>query len=66
MRIEIRLTDAGAGGKYVGMKGLRCSSLKVFREAGDKLRLNNMADQFRMAFVAATNEIVRQARGETK
>ena len=63
MRIEIRLTDAGADGKYVGLKGLRCSSLKVFREAGDKLRPNNMAEQFRRAFTAATGEIIRQARG---
>lgn len=65
MRIEIRLVDVGADGKYVGLKGLRCSSLRVIREAGDKLRLNNLAPQMEQAFRAATNEIVRRARMET-
>ena len=64
MRIEIRLVDVGADGKYVGLKGLRCPSLRVIREAGDKLRLNNLAPQMERAFRAATAEIIRQARGE--
>ena len=64
MRIEIRLVDAGADGKYVGLKGLRCPSVRVFREAGDRVRLNNLAPQIERAFRAATSEIIRQARGE--
>ena len=64
MRIEIRLTDVAPDGKFVGMKGLRCPSLRVFREAGDKVRLNNLAPQIELAFRAATSEIIRQARVE--
>ncbi len=64
MKIEIHLRDVGADGKFVGLKGLRCASLRVIREAGDRLRLNNIAPQMERAFVAATSEIIRQARGE--
>lgn len=64
MRIEIHLRDTGKDGKYVGLKGLRCSALRVIREAGDKLRLNNIAPQMEKLFAAATAEILRQARGE--
>lgn len=43
MKIEIHIRDSAANGKKLGRRRLMLESCRVYKEAGDGLRLDNVA-----------------------
>lgn len=58
MKIEIHLRDGNAQGHKLGQGRLLMESCRVYREAGDGLRLNNMAVAAQAYFSAMTKVFV--------
>lgn len=62
MKIEIHIRDTDKHGKRVGMANLFLESCKVYKEAGDGLRLDNFAVFVQSYFNEKAKEVTKAMR----
>lgn len=58
MKVEIHIRDTNCNGKRVGMRNAFVESVRVFKESGDGLRLDNLAPLAQGYFKAKSLELV--------